>query len=55
MMAKRAPEDVEDVSLIVAKQRAGPVGKVTLRFFRHHTRFENAAEKWQERAEGEQF
>lgn len=49
------PADIEDVSLIVAKQRNGPVGELTLRFFRQYTRFENAAEKWQERQEGETF
>jgi replicative DNA helicase len=35
----QAPPDVQEVELIVAKQRQGPTGRVNLVFFRSHTHF----------------
>ena len=39
---------VQDRTLIVAKQRNGPIGDVKVRFFSNYTKFENAADDDQE-------
>lgn len=41
-----AKNDVQTVGCIVAKQRSGPVGEVTLAFRKSFTRFENMARSW---------
>ena len=35
------PGDIEQIKLIIAKQRNGPVGDVDLTFVRRYTRYEN--------------
>jgi replicative DNA helicase len=35
------PGDVEQIKLIIAKQRNGPIGDIDLTFVRRYTRYEN--------------
>jgi replicative DNA helicase len=43
-MTKRKKEVAGKATLIIAKQRNGPVGDVPLTFLKEYTRFENRAE-----------